>query len=689
MINTCTCLLFACAFFLCTTANSQNGWRSEEMEVKVIIQKKEDAGKLHELHLNGDVYQSSGYGLMYVIPGELEKIKSSGLSYEVVKNNLNKFYKDFWLNNEEQYRNSRALAEKYHSYAEIIALMDSLVAAFPTICKKISFGTSVQNRQLVSLKISDNVNVEENEPEVLLDGGIHGDEIGGAENTIRFARHLCTNYTKDVKITNLINNREIWIYPMINPDGRVNVTRSNGNNVDLNRDWGYMWNGEGSSPATYSQPETKAMRECMYTNQFVIHLNCHSGSQNVFFPWCHRSARAPDYSNFNTLSGLYASSSTYPSLICMQSNADYATTGELDDCSYGVNGTMGMVLEISTNKQPSVTEIPKYYQYNVPAMMTLLEYAGYGIEGVITDSITGNPVAAAIYVDNFYPVYSDPIIGDYHKFLSAGTHSIKIIANNYKTKIISNIQVFDKASTLTSLKLEPVKSHFIYKVVSAAIPGNNPSDEGNTPAVIGAPDQVSYSIGKSGTIIVDMQYPITDIAGNDIKVYEGDNSPEGYTCYAGQTMEGPWKLLGIGNGTTGFDLSAGSLTNAQFIKIVDAGNGTANANDAGFDLDAIEDLGNILTEIPFDEKADNSFTIHPNPFSDLITIYYSITNTTAVKLTIYNSLGGKIAVVNEKKNSAGKYSLQFNTAHLNSGIYYCTFETDANTPPVSKYIIKF
>lgn len=681
-------LLLAFIIFSFTSVNAQNGWRSKEMEVRVVVQNKEDAGKLQELHLNGDVYQAAGYGLMYVIPDELEKLKSSGLKYEIVKNNLNEFYKDFWLKQEEQYR-SAVLAEKYHTYAEIIQLMDSLVTAFPTICKKISFGTSVQNRQLVSLKISDNVNAEENEPEVLLDGGIHGDEIGGAENTIRFARHLCTNYTKDFKITDLINTREIWIYPMINPDGRVNVSRENANNVDLNRDLGYMWNGEGNSKATYSQPETKAIRNCMYENQFVIHLNCHSGSQNVFFPWCHRSAKAADYNNFNKLSGLYASASTYPSLICMQSNADYATTGEVNDCSYGVNGTMGMVLEISTNKQPPVTEIQKYYQYNVPAMIALLEYSGYGIEGVVTDSIAGNPVAAVIYVDNFYPVYSDPAMGDYHKFLLPGTHSIKVVANNYKTKIISNISVFDKTSTAVSIKLEPVKSHFIYKIVSANIPGNNPSDEGNTPAVIGAPDQVSYSMGKGGTIIVDMQYPVADIVGNDFKVYEGDNSPEAYTCYAGQSMDGPWKLLGTGNGTTGFDLSTGSITTAQYIKIVDAGSGTANTNDAGFDLDAIEDLGNVLTEIPDEKNADNSFTIHPNPFNDLIHIDYSTTNTAIAKLTIYNSLGEKIAVINEKKNVAGKYSLQFNTSQLNAGIYYCTFEADAGTPPVSKYIIKF
>jgi hypothetical protein len=568
--------------------------------------------------------------------------------------------------------------------------MDSLVNAFPSICKKISLGTSVQNRQISCLKISDNVNADENEPEVLLDGGIHGDEIGAAENVIRFARQLCVNYNKDIKTTTLINTREIWIYPMINPDGRENVSRENANNVDLNRDCGYMWNGEGGSTSTYSQQETKLIRNCMYDNQFVIHLNCHSGSQNVFFPWCHRAAHAPDYTNFNTLAGLYATNSTYTSLIYTQSNADYATTGEVEDCDYGVNGTLSMVLEISANKQPPANELQTYYQNNVPAMMMLLEYSGYGVEGVLTDSITGNPIAGVIYVDDFYPVYSDPEIGDYHKFVLAGTHSIKVMANNYKTKIISTISVLDKASTITPIKLQPLKNHYAYKIVSANIPGNNPADEGNTPAVMGAPDHVSYSLGNAGTIIIDMQYPIGDITGSDIKIYEGDNSPEGYTCYASQSQDGPWKSLGTGNGTTSFDLSASALTTAQFIKIVDAGSGTGNVNDAGFDLDAIEDIGNILTETPKDSNPSNSFSIFPNPFSDLIVISYVITKRGAsARFTIYNLLGEIVTVIDERQNNIGSYSLHYNTSGLPAGMYYCKFETSSNSLPISKYIIKF
>jgi hypothetical protein len=677
-------LVLITATFTIAFANAQNGgWREKEMEIKVTIQNKEEGTILQDLHLNGEFH--STYGLMDVLPSELEKIKSSGLKYEIVIGDLNEYYKDFWTKKDGSVR-----ADKYHTYEEIIALVDSLASALPEICKKISFGTSVQGRQLCALKISDNVNTDENEAEILFDGGIHGDEIGGAENAIRFARYLCSSYTKNTEITTLINTREIWIYPMINPDGRVNVTRYNGNQIDLNRDCGYMWNAEGSSKSTFSQIETKAIRDCMYSNQFVIHLNGHSGSENVFYPWCHRPAHAPDYTPLNALAGIYSSSSKYSSLVYTQSNADYATTGEVDDCSYGINGTMGMVLEISTNKQPSVTEMVSYYQKNVPAMMALLQNAGYGAEGTVTDSITGDPVAAVLYVDKFYPFYSDPKVGDYHRFLLPGTYSIKVIANGYQTKTISQVVVADKKSTVTDIKLKPLKNNnqYIYKVVSANIPGNNPADEGNTPAVIGSPDHVSYSIGKGGTIIMDFQSPVKDIQGKDIRVIEGDNSAEGYTCYAGQTMDGPWKQLGTGKGTSDFDLSTGSLPSAQFIKIVDDNDGTANVNDAGFELDAIQTLDSMITGIPDITTSQLNFSVYPNPFTNSVNVEYTTESAETIHIYLYNALGERVAEFMNKENTGGKHTFQFDTSGLLHGIYYCRLENGAKGAAVSTCIIK-
>jgi len=150
---------------------------------------------------------------------------------------MNEHYRNFWSDN--------PVPSGYYTYEQIVAIADSLAANFPSICKKIMYGTSVSGRQLAALKISDSVNMDKNEPEVMFDGGIHGDEIGNPQNLIMLARDLCKGYGTDTTYTNLINTRQIWIYYMVNPDGRVNMSRFNANGVDCNRDAGYMWDNGG------------------------------------------------------------------------------------------------------------------------------------------------------------------------------------------------------------------------------------------------------------------------------------------------------------------------------------------------------------------------------------------------------------------------------------------------------------
>jgi len=144
------------------------------------------------------------------------------------------------------------------------------------------------------------------------------------------------------------------------------------------------------------------------------------------------------------------------------------------------------------------------------------------------------------------------------------------------------------------------------------LPGNNFSDEGYTPAILGSADFINYSLGKNGWITVDMGTPIPNLTGNDIKIVEGDTSPEGFSCYAGQSLDGPWQLLGQGTGTTEFDLSNIPLvTEARYFKIVDDGDGSASAPNAGFDIDAIQGLEQplgtnlLLTSYNVDDLSGN------------------------------------------------------------------------------------
>ncbi len=570
---------FIILLFLLQIESVFAGWRPGEMEVKVTLHTPADAERLGSLGLNGDIYRSAGYALLYVTPEELDLLKATGLPYEILKEDLSAHFRDFWSSRDQ-----------YHTYDEIIQAINTLCFGFPNICVKYDYGLSVEGRQLLAMKISDNAGTDENEPEVMFDGGIHGDEIGGPENLIRFAQDLCAAYNTDPYITELINTREIWLYIMVNPDGRVNMVRYNSNGVDLNRDWGYMWDEEGGSTGYYSQVETRALRNCMYENQFVVHTTYHSGTEYLSYPWSYRPDPCPDQPHIDNLAIIYESNSGYSNLPYGQGYTGmYAINGSSKDTYYAVMGSVGWTMEISLSKQPPASQIMFYYNANKPSMLAIIEHAGFGISGTVTDAETGEPVRAMIFVNNFYPTYNDPVVGDFHKYLTGGTYTVRAVAAGYQPQE-QTVTVPPDGTATVDFSLQPGGGEFAYRVTACVIPGNNFDDEGTTYFALGPDDGVRYSIGRAGWIILDMGISVLDGPGSEIKVHEGDNDPEGYAMYAGPSQDGPWVLLGNGTGTSSFDFTTAGVAEARFIRISDDGNGASSGNNAGFDLDAVEIL---------------------------------------------------------------------------------------------------
>ncbi|MDP4281717.1 MAG: M14 family zinc carboxypeptidase [Bacteroidota bacterium] len=563
---------------------AQEGWRKGEMEIKVTLHSATEAQTLKRLGFDAEIAAPEGNIVnVYVTPDELQQIRQDGFDFRISVPDLNAYYKGFWDN--------PTVPPGYHTYDQMVALADSLAAAFPGICKKVIFGTSVSGRQLAALKICDSVNIKRKIPRILFDGGIHGDEVGGAENLILFARDLCTGYGTDPDLTYLINTREIWIYYMVNPDGRVNMTRYNQNHVDLNRDFGYMWDVGNESPGAFSQPETKALRSCFLTNQYAIYISYHSGTITLSYPWSYRPDPSPDNALLNQLASIYVNSSTYSSLPYGQGyNIMYAIDGSTKDFQYGTAGIPGWTMEISTSKQPPASQIPVYYNHNKPAMVEMIRRAGYGISGIVKDSVSGKPVKARIWINDLYPGLTDPEEGDFHKYLLHGTYSIRVSANGYKSKTITGIQIPDTGSVFTQILLTPDSLRYAYRVLSCQIPGSNFNDPGFTPGCIGAPDNTAYSIGKSGWVVVDMCDTIFNGFGNDLTVYQPASTSEDFICYASVSPDGPWQSLGTGTGTTSFDLASAGLNKARYIKILDNGTSSQNVPGTGFDLDAVKML---------------------------------------------------------------------------------------------------
>jgi len=241
-------VLLGICLFTISFLMAQQPWRTGEMEVRIHFREQGDAARFAALNFNSDIYRSSA--LAYIIPSEFEVLKKAGFEYEMLKPDLNAWSAGF---------RDALVPPGYYTFSQIKTIADSLATHFPSICRKEVFGFNVQMQELAALKISDNVAIDENEPEILFDGGIHGDEVGASQNVIQFARDLCLGYGVDPQITGLIDTREIWLFYCVNPWGRDFMTRYNSSSVDINRDNGYMWGQEGGSPGPFSQLETKAL----------------------------------------------------------------------------------------------------------------------------------------------------------------------------------------------------------------------------------------------------------------------------------------------------------------------------------------------------------------------------------------------------------------------------------------------
>ena len=156
----------------------------------------------------------------------------------------------------------------YYSFSELPALLDQMRALYPNlISAKTTIGTSVQGRPLYMVRISDNPDVDENEPEVMLNALHHAREPMSLSQLVFFMWYVLENYSKDKEIRTLINSTELYIVPCVNPDGYVynQTTNPNGGGlwrknrkansggtygVDLNRNYSYNYgiDNTGSSP---------------------------------------------------------------------------------------------------------------------------------------------------------------------------------------------------------------------------------------------------------------------------------------------------------------------------------------------------------------------------------------------------------------------------------------------------------
>ncbi|MDH5683458.1 MAG: M14 family zinc carboxypeptidase [candidate division WOR-3 bacterium] len=387
---------------------------------------------------------------------------------------------------------------RYHTYGEMTDEMIAAALEYPEICRLHTIGySSFFQLPLLALKISDNPDVEEDEPRFLFNGVHHATEIIGVEICLYMMHDLLSRYDTSRQVKSWIDSNEIWLVPMVNPDGhyinlnvvqdswRKNARDNNGSGqfepdfdgVDLNRNYDFLWDYGDANPSSrtyrgpfpFSEDETRAIRDLAFKKKFVFDICYHSDrdpslGESVYYPWLWGSKYCPD--NFHIKE--VAESIAFRILNDL-GNAPYApifgraTEGGLArNWLYYAIGTFPFTIEVSTSYQPPGYRVDSICKRVLDGSYYLFKrISGPSITGSITDSATGQPIVAEVRVleaysspDTIAPRNSDSIFGRYRRILKPGYYTLEIIASGYETARIESVQVRSGEPTVRDILLQ-------------------------------------------------------------------------------------------------------------------------------------------------------------------------------------------------------------------------------------------
>lgn len=336
----------------------------------------------------------------------------------------------------------------YPSPEEIEAQLIKLAKGNESFVKLYSIGKSHEGRELWMLKFSDNVEVDEVEPEVKYIANMHGNEIVGRELVVRFVAELIEKYNSgDAEITNLINNTEIYLMPSMNPDGAAAKRRGNARYTDLNRDFPDFTTTDNSNDSKGREPETMAVMSFQAKHKFALSANFHGGSVVVNYPWDTHSDDAPLTDLIVELSKEYASevpdmrnSSRFKDGI-VNGYRWYHVDGGMQDWSYFWYNDLQVTIELSDHKWPNYSEIPQFYEDNRASLIQYLNRVHQGAGFIFTS----NPDAKGkVEITKQIFMMEDRKLGSYtfsngefYKVLPEGKYVFKVTLDNGDTKSVS------------------------------------------------------------------------------------------------------------------------------------------------------------------------------------------------------------------------------------------------------------
>ncbi len=336
-------------------------WAGTKSLVRVYIKSPTDMDLLpRALDVAG--WNAEGWIDVVATAEKLRQIQASGLPTEIILEDVDAY--------------SRSVKGSYRTFPQMASDLQAMAASYPAIARLDTVGWSYEGRPLLALKISDNVASDEDEPELLFMGLHHAREWPSLEIACFIADTLTAGYEQDSHIAEVVNTREIWVLPCVNPDGYVyshdlgNDWRKNRHyfsqfgtyGVDLNRNYDGSCDGdpEGAwgvtttsgtthypgeevycGPAPFSEVETQAVRDLILSRDFIIETSYHTYAEVVIYSWGYSGAtQTPDHGLLDEVgSGMAAcitGMSGYGTYDAAQApSIGYSVSGGSDDWSYG------------------------------------------------------------------------------------------------------------------------------------------------------------------------------------------------------------------------------------------------------------------------------------------------------------------------------------------------------------------
>ena len=394
--------------------------------------------------------------------------------------------------------------DAYPTYEAYESMMFQFATDHPDCCEIITLGTLPSGHKILLAHLNDGNS--EGKPKFLYTSTIHGDETTGWIMMLRLIDYLLEN-PEEPEVRNVMKNLDLFIGPLSNPDGTYfggnhtvdGARRGNANDRDLNRNFP---DPHGSPhPDNYPyQTETLWFMQLAEDYPFTMAANFHGGAEVVNYPWDNTYTLHADDDWYQLISREYADlcheiDTTY--MIGFDNGITngavwYMIAGGRQDYMNGYHECREVTIECSIAYTPAASQLPVFWNRNKNSLFAYMNQCLYGIHGTVTDSVTGQPLAANITIaghdDQYSTISSHLPAGDYHRPIKGGTYAVTCTCEGYIPKTVT-VSVNDYETAIQNIELVPK--------------GWSVSENHDTPTIYPNPCQSSFTIEAKGNIRYD------------------------------------------------------------------------------------------------------------------------------------------------------------------------------------------